>query len=542
MFKRVKVILSIVLTMLFAVSQSALSEAAPDMSDFRQTEEFPFVFVTECEKCDEGLITDSMFNILSRGIQFKLAKTDLNPNDPFLVDYVNEVLPFAKKKGWQLAKVIVRGAASPEGKYSFNQKLGRERTRKLVEFLQNADSTSTDAIESVSITEDYSYLLYLMEQADDPDYAKVKSIYDEFKGNELSIKHKLSANRTLWLRLYRTYFPKLRSARLILLFRDMKAQPQVAPKPLFDTTPVFPIEVQQPTFPVIPIEPVVVEEPVIVEPIVEEPVVEEPTVEEPVIEEPIIEEPIVEEVEPDTVSDDRLSRREFMSVKSNLLFDFAYVPGYDKFCPIPNVAVEFYPKHGHFTYGASFDCPWWQDYWGQKFFQIRNYQVHSRYYFRSGDVDKRGYGNGAAFKGAYVSAYAHAGLYSICFAPKRAWEGEGAGAGLGVGYVLPLGKKEHWRLEFGAQGGYFRSKYDPYQWECPVNPTEQTHLYYYKWTGKPELFKRRQYRYSWLGPTRVEVTLSYDILYRKRDKKGVSFRSTEKAANQIQYSQEGGMR
>ena len=46
---------------------------------------------------------------------------------------------------------------------------------------------------------------------------------------------------------------------------------------------------------------------------------------------------------------------EFMSIKTNVLFDFAYMPGYDRFCPIPNVALEYYPKHGHFTYGASFD-------------------------------------------------------------------------------------------------------------------------------------------------------------------------------------------
>ena len=56
---------------------------------------------------------------------------------------------------------------------------------------------------------------------------------------------------------------------------------------------------------------------------------------------------------------DTLPRREFLSVKSNLLLDVAYVPGYDRWCPIPTVAIEYYPKNGHFTFGASFDCPWW---------------------------------------------------------------------------------------------------------------------------------------------------------------------------------------
>ena len=66
-------------------------------------------------------------------------------------------------------------------------------------------------------------------------------------------------------------------------------------------------------------------------------------------------------------------RREYMSIKTNLLFDGAYMPGYDRFCPIPNVAVEFYPLHGHFTYGASFDGPWWQHYDDHKYFKHRKY-------------------------------------------------------------------------------------------------------------------------------------------------------------------------
>ena len=33
-------------------------------------------------------------------------------------------------------------------------------------------------------------------------------------------------------------------------------------------------------------------------------------------------------------------RREFLSVKTNLLFDLAYMPGYERFCPVPNIAVE----------------------------------------------------------------------------------------------------------------------------------------------------------------------------------------------------------
>ena len=60
-----------------------------------------------------------------------------------------------------------------------------------------------------------------------------------------------------------------------------------------------------------------------------------------------------------------------------------------------------------------------------------------------------------------------------------------------------------------------------------VNPNYRDGLYYYKWTGKPSAFKKRQYQWSWLGPTRIGITLSYDLLYRRIQKKGISFKSYE---------------
>lgn len=227
------------------------------------------------------------------------------------------------------------------------------------------------------------------------------------------------------------------------------------------------------------------------------------------------------------VEQDTLPRREMLSFKTNLLFDVAYMPGYNRWCPIPNVAIEYYPKNGHFTYGASFDFPWWQDYDAHKYFQIRNYQLEARYYLRRGDIDINPPGEGAAFRGLYFQGYGNIGLFGICFDADRGWVGEGFGAGLGVGYVAQLSKKGHWRLEFGLQAGFFRCKYDPYQYENPVDPSYHDNLYYYKWSQDPELFKKRQYRYTWLGPTRIGVTLTYDLLYRRVNKKGVSFKNKE---------------
>ena len=245
---------------------------------------------------------------------------------------------------------------------------------------------------------------------------------------------------------------------------------------------------------------------------------------------------------------DTLPRREVLSVKTNLLFYGVYMPGYNRWCPMPNVAVEYYPKKGHFTFGASLDLPWWQDYDAHKYFQIRNYQVEGRYYLKgakgartngtTGTTGTNGttrsyetYGSyetySPAFAGWYLQGYVHGGVFGICFDADRGWVGEGIGAGVGAGYVMPVSRNGHWRLEFALQAGYFRCKYDPYQYENPVDPSYKDNLYYYKWTLEPSLFKKRQYRWNWIGPTRIGVTLTYDLLYKRQQKRGVSFKDYE---------------
>lgn len=141
-----------------------------------------------------------------------------------------------------------------------------------------------------------------------------------------------------------------------------------------------------------------------------------------------------------------------------------------------------------------------------KYFQARNYQLETRRYFKPE----------MTFSGWFLSAYAHACMYGVGLDSKRGWQGEGAGAGLGAGYVLPLGKSRSWKMEFSIQAGYFYTGYDQYVYKDPVTG-EDTGLYYYNWTGSAEDFVPRQYRWSWVGPTRVGISLSYDLFKRKRE-------------------------
>ncbi len=446
-------------------------------------------FVRFVEDDQIAPISDEEFLDQAGSVVFPVNDYHLPPDAPLLKQLEDYILPFINRSGYELLRMYIRGAASPEGSYENNKLLGSKRVESLVNFVKSrvAFPVKDESFNLDVEYEDYRSLAILMSRAHDKDAQYVEDLCGKYLPEnriaDLKAELRAAQDGRLWQRLLKTYFPKLRVVRLILFFR--KAQP-VAAKPGAGS-----LELSK--------EPVVEEKPVVVE-------------------------PVVETVEP---QQQILPRREFLSVKTNLLFDVAYVPGYDRWCPIPNVAIEYYPKKGHFTFGASFDFPWWQDYDAQKYFQIRNYQLESRYYFRSGNQDANPLGEGAAFRGFYLQGYGNIGLFGICFDADRGWVGEGFGAGIGLGYVTQLSKKGHWRLEFGLQAGFFRCKYDPYQYENPVDPTYRDHLYYYKWTQDPELFKKRQYRYTWLGPTRIGVTLTYDLLYRRINKKGVSFKNKE---------------
>ena len=433
--------------------------------------------------------TDSTFIHHSRPIIFHVNKIFVTDEDrKWITDSLIPELQALGKDGI----VIGRAAASPEGPSDNNQRLAINR-KEAVNKLLNSYGISTSRIRYDVVTEDYQLTRSLMWLKHDKYLPAVDSLMWRHRDYPDHLKYYMKRydGGKLWRHLLDNYFPELRAVRIMAIDKKRVATsdlPQVKDVQLDGI--LLPLDLS--------VNPSLLDGKV--------------KVETPL---PPIEEP----------------RREILSIKSNLLFDFAYMPGYERFCPIPNVALEYYPLHGHFTYGASFDGPWWQDYDAHKYFQLRNYQLHTRYYFQSGDIERRKPGEGAAFKGLFLSAYAHAYLYSISFGEKRGWEGEGVGGGLGIGYVVPLGKKQHWRLEFGLQAGLLYTLYDPYQWRCPIDPEADKQQYYYKWYGDAKDFKKRQHRYTWLGPTRVEITLSYDLLYRRIHKKGVSFRNKERNMN-----------
>lgn len=453
---------------------------------------YPYILFVESE-ADVAPLSDEAFISLAAPIIFPVNQYALPEQDKMFREIADEVIPQLNRDSMRVRRMVFRGAASPEGPYRWNQFLSERRAAALADYVQGATAfpPAEHFVTTLVEVEDYPLLCAMMKRAGDADYAMVRSLCEKYPTKESTEPLKRALQQAqggaLWKRLLRDYFPRLRAARVVLY---IEKSPEAA----------TPLAIRIPE--TAPLQADTLVAPPAIKP-------ERITPSEPYF------------------ADFKMPRRELLSVKTNLLFYGIYMPGYNRYCPIPNIAIEYYPRGGHFTYGASFDMPWWQDYDGHKYFQIRNYQLETRYYLRSGSEERTPPGTGAAFRGLYLQGYVHAGLFGICFDANRGWVGEGAGVGLGIGYVMPLSRKGHWRLEFGLQAGFFRCKYDPYQFENPVNPNYRDGLYYYKWTDKPSLFKKRQYRWNWFGPTRIGITLTYDLLYRRIQKKGASFKSYE---------------
>lgn len=435
----------------------------------------PFVVITDADG-PLPKFTDEELWQKAIAVTFTVNKTNIKPTDPGYrsIVYALQHVPV----GYTFCRLLViRGSASPEGPAGNNRRLAHGRAQALADSVRRYVTLPDSAIEERYIDEDYIGLRRTIEKSNSPYRREVMAIIDNTPDPaQLKLKLQRMDGGRAWRELLRDIFPSLRATRVVIV---VSRRPGPMPEKLKP-------ERQHPS----PINPVRV------------------TVRPTVAEKP---------------------RRELLAVKTNLLMDAAWMPNYG-FCPMPNIEVEYYPRGGHWTFGGSFDMPWWQSSAynsrtetstgaNHKFFQARQYQLLARWYVRDG-------GSENGFHGLYFYPYVNLAIFGIGFKVDKGWMGEGAGGGLGVGYKLPLGrladdytgrprsKASHWHLEFALQFGAFAYKYDPYQWGCPRDGINDGR-YYYRYTGDPSLFRKRNHHKAWFGPTRAAITLSYDLLYRK---------------------------
>lgn len=409
---------------------------------------------------------DSLFVRNARPVIFVVDKTYIRPEDrQWITDSLKEVLKALGDRG----VILGRAAASPEGPRPNNTRLAHGR-RKAADAILDSLGIDISRIHYDVVPEDYDLLCVLMQMQHDADYALVDSIVRAHRHNHAALKADLRRRQlgALWQRLLHDYFPRLRAVRLMpmdaayLLEGHILSNPEPLPMPDGEeTAPPAIVEAPAPTF-----SPLNTPE-----------------------------------------SGMPVHRIPFMNVRTNLLYDLFYMPNYG-FAPMWNIGLEFYPRRGHFTYCLWFLSPYYHRWSRNKFFQIRNYELETRYYFHG---TRR-----AQYEGLYVSLAADANIYGIGFNKDKGWQGEGYGGQVTVGYVMPISRLRQWKLHLTAGAGFYVTRYDPYVYGTPNwHGRFEDGLYYYDTDLYSSTFRKRQHRYRWFGPTQLGISVSYDLLWRK---------------------------
>ncbi len=489
---------SLLLTLMLTVFVSVFSQS----DDSARFSKYPYIFILD--ENQEPSITDEQFYKVALKVIFPVDVYRVDSTQESVKELIRDLIPQINTDSLKPHAMMVKGASSPEGPYRWNQTLSRERSAHAFDYINRHLKFPEEHSTYDDQPEDYGQLLFLMKEANDPSYKVVKSLVDKYHkaGKLAQLKQQLKRidGGRLWNRLYKIYYPKLRVARVVLFFKK-KAQASSSSvssgnsgmpnKPDSIAIEILP---EQETVPKLNIEPY-------------------GNIEKPVLcGADLIQEPDSKEVPFVPL---RLYRRHVLGIRTNLLYDFFYLPGH-YWAPSPNVQLEYYPLAGHFTANLGFTGPYWHHWSRQQFWQIRDYVLEGRYYF---------VGQGQ-FIGPYVSGYVHTNIYGIGLSKTKGWEGEGLGAGAIIGYTMNISRNKRWRLEFSLGVGYYRTKYDPYVYGNPKSTIEDG-LYYYDYLGKKEDFKERNHVFTWFGPTNIGVHLTYDLLFRRIQKKGVSFNRSE---------------
>ncbi len=489
---------SLLLTLMLTVFVSVFSQS----DDSARFSKYPYIFILD--ENQEPSITDEQFYKVALKVIFPVDVYRVDSTQKSVKELIRDLIPQINTDSLKPHAMMVKGASSPEGPYRWNQTLSRERSAHAFDYINRHLKFPEEHSTYDDQPEDYGQLLFLMKEANDPSYKVVKSLVDKYlkAGKLAQLKQQLKRidGGRLWNRLYKIYYPKLRVARVVLFFKK-KAQASSSSvssgnsgmpnKPDSIAIEILP---EQETVPKLNIEPY-------------------GNIEKPVLcGADLIQEPDSKEVPFVPL---RLYRRHVLGIRTNLLYDFFYLPGH-YWAPSPNVQLEYYPLTGHFTANLGFTGPYWHHWSRQQFWQIRDYVLEGRYYF---------VGQGQ-FIGPYVSGYVHTNIYGIGLSKTKGWEGEGLGAGAIIGYTMNISRNKRWRLEFSLGVGYYRTKYDPYVYGNPKSTIEDG-LYYYDYLGKKEDFKERNHVFTWFGPTNIGVHLTYDLLFRRIQKKGVSFNRSE---------------
>jgi hypothetical protein len=356
----------------------------------------------------------------------------LDNNEKKLDRLVDSLKANDKNSTYKLSKVLVIGAASPEGSVEINKKLSEKRADILLNYIASKAYLPENMREFQFLGRDWKGLLKLVEEDDkvpnrEEAIELIKKIIAETESgisNEQQLKRlkQLKWGAPYWY-MYQNIFPTLRESKLLVCYEMEVPEPE--PEPVVEPEP-------QP-------EPEPAEE---------------------------VQEEIVEA---------KMCRPFYMGIKNNLLYDALGVP---------NIGAEFYLGK-NFSIVGNWQYAWWSKDSKHRYWRAYGGDLALRKWFGKA-------ANSKPLTGHHLGVYGQVLTYDIEKGGKGYMGGEPGGnifdrcnygGGVEYGYSLPIARRLN--IDFTLGVGYFGGKYYEYV------PLDDCYVWQYtkkrNWVGPTKL-------------------------------------------------------
>jgi hypothetical protein len=366
-------------------------------------------------------------------VRFKLYSSELDlsldENGKKLDRLVNSLNTNVTDPTYKLQKVLIIGAASPEGSVEINKRLSEQRAKTLFDYISSKVYLPDSQREFRFEGRDWKGLLRMVEADEnvpnrDEVITLLKKIIDEVDSGESSARQ-LKSLQTLrygepyWY-MYQHLFPDLRRSELFLCYEKEIPEQEAKPAPR-----------------------------------------------------PVVEPQAAEEVR-EEVAEAKMCRPFYMGIKNNIVYDALGVP---------NIGAEFYLGK-NFSIVGNWQYAWWSKDSKHRYWRAYGGDLALRKWFGKA-------ANRKPLTGHHLGLYGQVLTYDVEKGGKGYMGGEPGGnifdrcnygGGVEYGYSLPIARRLN--IDFTLGVGYFGGKYyeyipldDCYVWQCTkkrnwVGPTK----------------------------------------------------------------------